>query len=106
VWSEVLFQEAQHSKRLASEAIEMATGSPPSGCWTRLSSHSEKLDRRHPESLRAELERELDEVTYMGEQSIVGDASFVSTLTRESSHRQNRKRGRGPDDGQYDSTCA
>ncbi len=54
----------------------------------------------------AELERELDEVTYMGEQSIVGDASFVSTLTRESSHRQNRKRGRGPDDGQYDSTCA
>ena len=96
VRTEVLFQEAQQSKRLASEALERGDRD---GAKKLLDDAVETLRSAGdiaPAALREDLEREAQEVSFMGEQAICGDANFTSKMTRESYHRQNRKRGRGP----------
>ena len=47
-----------------------------------------------PDALRDELDREAAEVRFMSEQSVAGETNHLSKMTRESYHRQNRKRGR------------
>jgi Ca-activated chloride channel family protein len=96
VQSEVLFQEAQDAKKKASEAFE--TGDLASG--------RDFLDRADeqlriaidiaPEDVRASIDDERRQVQDMKGMSLETGASYMSKLTRDSYHRQNRKRGRRP----------
>lgn len=94
VRSEVLFQEAQDAKRRASEALERGDRDTARRLLDEAVRTLDEAGSAAPASLRAELDREAADVRFMGEQSIVGDTGYVSKLTRESFHRQNRKRGR------------
>jgi Ca-activated chloride channel homolog len=95
VHTEVLFQEAQQSKRLASEALERGDRQAAKTLLDEAVAKLRSAGGAAPAALRAELEREADEVGSMAEQAVTGDANFASKMTRESYHRQNRKRGRG-----------
>lgn len=94
VRSEVLFQEAQESKRRASEALEKGDRLTAQHLLDEAVRSLDAAGAAVPPSLRADLDREAQEVRFMGEQSAVADTRYVSKLTRESYHRQNRKRGR------------
>lgn len=102
VQSEVLFQDAQHVKRQASEAFERGDfdeGQRLIGV-TR-SQLSRSLDVA-PAELEAEIRAELDDVTrleHLADESGPAGSTVMSKITRESYHRMNRKRGRrsGPE---------
>lgn len=96
VVTEVLFQQAQESKRLASEALERGDRHSAQKLLDDAVATLGSAGEAAPASLREELDREAREVRFLGEQSIVGDPNYLSKATRESYHRQNRKRGRGP----------
>lgn len=93
VRSEVLFQEAQDLKRQASEAFELGdaeTGSRLLGLTDGVLGEAISLA---PPAAAMSIEAERQDVTRMRSMSD-RDARFMSKLTRESYHRQNRKRGR------------
>ena len=99
VQSEVMFQEAQDVKRLASEAFERGefeSGQRLMGeTRARLAASLEVA----PEALRPGIRAELDEVEQMDRMSFdIGAASapMMSKMSRESFHRGSRKRGRAP----------
>lgn len=96
VVTEVLFQEAQESKRLASEALERGDRRTAQRLLEQAVKTLDEAGEAAPAPLRDELAHEAEEVRYMGTQSVVGDASYVSKMTRASYHQQNRKRGRRP----------
>ena len=96
VRSEVLFQEAQHSKRLASEALEQGDRGTAKKLLDDAVKTLHEAGDVAPASLREELEREVQDIAHLSEQSIVGDTRMMSKMTRASYHQQNRKRGRGP----------
>jgi Ca-activated chloride channel homolog len=96
VHTEVLFQEAQESKRLASEALEQGDRDTAKKLLDDAVEKLRSAGDTAPVGLRMELEREASDVLFMSEQASVGDANHVSKLTRSSYHLQNRKRGRGP----------
>lgn len=96
VRTEVLFQEAQESKRLASVALERGDRDEAHKLLKQAAETLGGAVAAAPTALRVELEREAEELKYMGEQSMTGDTNWTSKTTRESFHRQNRKRGRGP----------
>ena len=99
VRSEVLFQEAQDTKRRASEAFER--GDVDAG-QTLLAETRAVLDAAEliaPGSVAESIRAERDEVGRMhGITDAIG-APYMSKLTRDSYHQQNRKRGRRPDSG-------
>ncbi|HSE09330.1 MAG TPA: VWA domain-containing protein [Nocardioidaceae bacterium] len=99
VQAEVLFQEAQQSKRLASEALERGDRKTAQRLLEEAVKTLGDAGDVAPLDLREDLRREAEEVRYMGEQSIVGDANVLSKRTRASYHMQNRKRGRRPSSG-------
>lgn len=97
VRSEVLFQEAQDVKRRASEAFEHGVFD----VGQRLIGETkERLARSlevAPESLKPEIQVELDEVSRMEQLGLdTGpmSAPMMSKMSRDSYHRMNRKRGR------------
>jgi Ca-activated chloride channel family protein len=94
VRSEVLFQEAQESKRKASEAFERGDVEGGTGLLGsadgRLSEALTMAPDDAPESIRSERE-ELLRLRAMSERT---DASYMSKVTRSSYHVQSRKRGR------------
>lgn len=94
VRTEVLFQEAQESKRLASEALERGDRETARTLLERAVKTLDDAGGAAPAALRADLEQEAAEVKFMGEQSTMGDVNLLSKMTRESYHRNNRKRGR------------
>lgn len=96
VRTEVLFQEAQESKRLASVALERGDRDEAQKLLKQAAETLGGAIAAAPAALRVELEREAEDIKYMGEQSMTGDTNWTSKTTRESYHRQNRKRGRGP----------
>ncbi len=96
VVTEVLFQEAQESKRLASEALERGDRRAAQKLLEDAVKTLDSAGDVAPAPLRDELSREVEEMRFMGEQTLVGDANYMSKVTRESYHRQNRKRGRRP----------
>ena len=96
VVTEVLFQEAQESKRRASEALERGDRRTAQRLLEEAVKTLDAAGEAAPAPLREELSLEMDEMRHMGHQTLVGDASYMSKVTRESYHRQNRKRGRRP----------
>ncbi|HET6561561.1 MAG TPA: VWA domain-containing protein [Marmoricola sp.] len=96
VRTEVLFQEAQHSKRLASDALAQGDRDAAKKLLDDAVATLCSAGDAAPALLRDELAREAAEVAYLGDQAMVGDVNLTSKLAHESYHRQNRKRGRGP----------
>jgi Ca-activated chloride channel family protein len=96
VVTEVLFQEAQESKRLASEAMERGDRGTARRLLEQAVRTLDDAVEAAPPALREEVDREASDVRFMGEQTILGDAGYVSKMTRASYHQQNRKRGRRP----------
>ena len=99
VHTEVLFQEAQQSKRLASEALERGDRAEAQKLLEQAAETLKSAGAGAPAALRDELEREAQAVTYMGTQAYRGDTNQMSKSTRQSYHQQNRKRGRRPTNG-------
>lgn len=96
VQSEVLFQEAQDAKRRASEAFER--GDLDTG-RTLLAESSEHLDRAlgvAPETLADDIAAEKESLAQMEGMTLEVGSAYMSKLTRDSYHQQNRKRGRRP----------
>ncbi len=94
VHSEVLFQEAQDAKRQASEAFErgdLESGKKLLGetKWRLRSA----LDVA-PEDVVGEIRAELADVDCMGAMTDDVGSAYMSKLSRDSYHRNNRKRGR------------
>ena len=94
VATEVLFQEAQESKRLASEALERGDRQTAQRLLDEAVRTLGQAGEAAPDFLRIELEAEAEDVRFMGEQTIAGDVNYMSKMTRASYHQQNRKRGR------------
>ena len=94
VVTEVLFQEAQESKRRASEALERGERDTAQRLLAEAVRTLDSAGRGAPAALRDELDREALEVRSMGALTLDGDVNYLSKVTRESYHRQNRKRGR------------
>jgi len=98
VRSEVLFQEAQEKKKLASEAFER--GDHVTG-QTLLGETQVGLDLAleiMPGEIAPLARAEREYVKRMQEESRQRSASYMSKRTRESYHRQTRKRGRAVED--------
>lgn len=94
VQSEVLFQDAQDAKRRASEAFEvgdMAGGEALLGSAEMLVGSALGIA---PEELVAGFQAEAGEIAGLREAARFEDASYLSKSSRDSFHRQNRKRGR------------
>jgi Ca-activated chloride channel family protein len=97
VRSEVLFQEAQASKREASEAFErgdLAEGRAKLADVKRTLGEANAIA---PAVMAASIDRELQDVDRMSDLSTEVTSSHMSKVTRDSYHRQNRKRGRRPE---------
>ena len=94
VHSELLFQEAQDTKRRASEAFE--SGDLSSGrrlldeTKTRLRNALEVA----PEASAADIRAEVADVERMDAMTSEVGSAYMSKMTRDSYHRMNRKRGR------------
>jgi len=97
VHTEVLFQEAQHSKRLASEALERGERETAKKLLDAAAASLETAGLTAPPDLRSDLESEVNAMRWLTADLLTGDVNQASKMTRASYHRQNRKRGRGPD---------
>jgi Ca-activated chloride channel family protein len=98
VVSEVLFQEAQESKKQASEAFERGDIDGGTHWLTETKEQLSRALQAAPDA--ADIRAEIDEVQRMDGMTQTYGSSYVSKLARESYHRANRKRGR--DGGQRD----
>ena len=96
VHSEVLFQEAQDTKRQASEAFERGELDRGKRLLSETKRRLSKSLEVAPEPLKLEIQAELNEVDRMD--SIAEDmgAVYMSKVSRDSYHQINRKRGRAP----------
>jgi Ca-activated chloride channel family protein len=98
VQSEVLFQQAQETKRRASEAFE--TGDLDRG-RRLLAESAGHLDRAlgvAPAGLVDDIAAEKESLEQMEGMTRAVGSAYMSKLTRDSYHQQNRKRGRLPRD--------
>jgi Ca-activated chloride channel homolog len=96
VRSEMLFQQAQASKRRASEAFE--TGDLDAG-QALLDETNAALDAAlaiAPADVADSIRAEKDDVTRMTSLSDTVGSAYMSKMTRDSYQQQNRKRGRRP----------
>ncbi|MGE3326379.1 MAG: VWA domain-containing protein [Acidimicrobiia bacterium] len=94
VHSEVLFQEAQHTKRRASEAFEVGDVAAAKRRLGRTQRRLREALSIAPESARSDIQAELDEVARMESMTDEFGSAYMSKMTRESYHRGSRKRGR------------
>jgi len=94
VHSEVLFQEAQQAKREASEAFERGDTDGGRSLLAQTRTMLGEAGLIAPSSAAESIQLELGEVELMQTMSLDAGASYMSKRTRESYHRQNRKRGR------------
>lgn len=95
VHSEVLFQEAQESKRRASEAFERGDVDTATGLLGAADGLLDEAMEIAPARVAETLQVERGEVQRMRSMTASVDAAYLSKLTRDSYHLQNRKRGRG-----------
>lgn len=96
VHSEVLFQEAQDTKRQASEAFERGDLGRGKRLLGETKARLSKSLKVAPEPLKVEIRAELDEVDRMDAVATDMGAVYMSKVSRESYHQMNRKRGRSP----------
>lgn len=94
VRSEVLFQEAQDTKRRASEAFEVGDVAAAKRRLGRTQRRLRDALTIAPESARADIQAELDEVVRMEAMTDEVGSVYMSKMTRESYHLGSRKRGR------------
>jgi Ca-activated chloride channel family protein len=97
VRSEVLFQEAQDSKKRASEAFERGDLDAGQAFLSRTDAALDAALAVAPADAVDGIRAEKDEVARMTSMTFNVGAAYMSKMTRESHHRQNRKRGRRPD---------
>ncbi|GAA0629073.1 hypothetical protein GCM10009547_35880 [Sporichthya brevicatena] len=99
VRSEALFQEAQESKRRASEAFERGDVGAGEALFDEARDRLREALPIAPAGLDRDIRAELDTVDAMG--GMVHDlgTAYVAKLSRESHHQMNRKRGRAPRPG-------
>lgn len=96
VRSELLFQEAQDAKRRASEAFELGDVEAGQALLSETQIRLQGAIDLAPAPLAAEMSGELDEVGRMEAMTHEVGSAYMSKLSRDSYHRMNRKRGRGP----------
>jgi Ca-activated chloride channel family protein len=96
VRTEVLFQEAQTKKRLASESFERGDAETGRALLDESVAGLESAFMAAPPEVAGDIRAELEEVRGFSARSHDLGAAHTSKLTRDSYHRQNRKRGRRP----------
>jgi len=96
VRTELVFQEAQQNKRLASEALERGDRKTAKRLLGEAASSLGMVAAAAPPGAQADLNLEINELAAMGEQVDGSDTAYTSKLTRASYHDKNRKRGRRP----------
>lgn len=97
VQPEVLFQEAQDVKRLASDAFERGEFDEGQRLIGETKSRLARSLEVAPEALKPEIESEIGDVARMesyGHAAGPVGSAMMSKMSRESFHRMNRKRGR------------
>jgi Ca-activated chloride channel family protein len=99
VESELLFQEAQHAKRLASEAFERHEVGSARAHLVEAKSHLSRALSLVPVEAAAEFEKEIASVDRMTEMASERSTEYMSKLSRSSYHQMNRKRGRTDNSG-------
>ena len=94
VHSEVLFQEAQDTKRQASEAFESGDLDRGKNLLGQTKARLAMSMQVAPEPLKVEIQAELNEVDRMDAMAVDMGAVYMSKVSRDSYHQMNRKRGR------------
>lgn len=94
VRTEVLFQEAQRSKRLASEALERRDLSGAKDLLDEAVRTLTEAGLSAPQDMREDLDLELGDVSTFAAEVGRTEPSRMSKRTRASFHRQSRQRGR------------
>lgn len=97
VHSEVLFQQAQESKKQASEAFERGEVERAKLLLVETGAALDEAERIAPSEVSGSIAAEKAEVERMSLLSDEVGSAYMSKLTRSSYHRQNRKRGRPPE---------
>lgn len=96
VHSEVLFQEAQDTKRQASEAFESGDLDRGKHLLGQTKARLAMSMQVAPEPLKVEIQAELNEIDRMDAMAVDMGAVYMSKVSRDSYHQMNRKRGRAP----------
>ncbi len=104
VRSELLFQEAQETKRRASEAFERGDAASAMGLLAETQMQLRDALEAAPEGVAEGIRAELDEVGHMGDIAPAAPPQYMSKLSRGSYHRSSRKRGREPRPDQDDAS--
>jgi Ca-activated chloride channel homolog len=94
VRSEVLFQEAQDTKRRASEAFERGDLDAGQGLLRETDAGLDAALALAPADAADSIRAEKQAVTRMTDDSRSVGSAYMSKMTRDSYHQQNRKRGR------------
>lgn len=94
VRSEVLFQEAQESKRKASEAFETGDTAVGEAMLHAASGALDEAAMLAPDAALDAIRTEQDDVRRMSAMTRSVEPAVMSKMTRDSYHLQNRKRGR------------
>lgn len=97
VRSEVLFQEAQETKKQASEAFERGDVGTAKELLAQTIEGLEQAEGIAPPDVVRGITAEKQDVKRMSFESHIRDAAYMSKMSRASYHRQNRKRGRRDD---------
>jgi Ca-activated chloride channel family protein len=93
VRTEVVYQDAQEAKRLASEALQRGDRDAAKHLLGEAVAHLMAAPYV-PEALRGDFESEISEMSDLGERVDHVSTDLTSKLTRASYHDKNRKRGR------------
>ena len=94
VVSEVLFQEAQDSKKRASEAFERGLVDEGTRLLNLSKDRLEQALGAAPADAAPEIQAQIEEIDQIETYTQIHGASYVSKMSRDSYHRSNRKRGR------------
>ena len=94
VESEKLFQEAQHSKKLASEAFEQTQVAAAREHLLEAKAHLAHALELAPQESAHDIRQEIGAVDRMSEMAAERSTQYMSKLSRSSYHAMNRKRGR------------
>lgn len=97
VHSEVLFQEAQDSKKRASEAFERGDLDTGKKLLDDTRARLTQAEQIAPADVAQSIAAEKQDVERMANFTDIRGAAYMSKMTRASYHRQNRKRGRRDD---------
>jgi len=96
----VLFQEAQDTKRQASEAFERGDLDRGKQLLGQTKARLAMSMQVAPEPQKVEIQAELNEVDRMDAMAVDMGAVYMSKVSRDSYHQMNRKRGRAPQPNQ------